>query len=112
MALAEFIAAGENEAIGTADSAAPDDELQRRISKGGTIRHNVSVAQLLSDEESQQLQEWVARTEGPWRQDLARYPGPNNDAIGEAGQRAGPEAYAFCHNGFQCELFRNDYLAW
>eukprot|EP00971_Amphidinium_carterae_P160776 3187651-Amphidinium_carterae.1 len=85
--------------------------LQRKVSVGGTIRHNVSTAQLLSEEGHAELLKWATTQEGPWKEDLAEYPGPVNagrdDHLYGSGEPYGPEI-----GGFQCALYRNEYLAW
>merc|ERR1712157_676678 len=60
----------------TADAVDCKRTIDRRPSAGGTIRHDCSTAQLLSDDESLELRQWVARNEGPWKNDIERYPGP------------------------------------
>eukprot|EP00929_Paragymnodinium_shiwhaense_P094381 TRINITY_DN54914_c0_g1_i1.p1 TRINITY_DN54914_c0_g1~~TRINITY_DN54914_c0_g1_i1.p1 ORF type:complete len:266 (+),score=77.64 TRINITY_DN54914_c0_g1_i1:71-868(+) len=108
-------AAGEAEAAAAASvqagSESDADEMRRRISKGGTIRHNVSTAQLLSDDQHGELLEWVARENGPWTEDVREFPGPQpGQHVEEASSEA--ELYKPALSGFHCEIFRNEYLAW
>ncbi|CAE8640883.1 unnamed protein product, partial [Polarella glacialis] len=83
--------------------------MQRQVSQGGTIRHNVSTAQLLSDEEQSELRRWATRQQGPWTADLEQFPGVSG---AEPASETGQETCRPMLFGYRCELFRNDYLAW
>mmetsp|Transcript_83204 Transcript_83204/g.231571 ORF Transcript_83204/g.231571 Transcript_83204/m.231571 type:complete len:236 (+) Transcript_83204:20-727(+) len=82
------------------------------------MQRNISTAQLLSEAEHQELLQWAVREEGPWRDDLSRYPGPLGAALGRQGVAAagaaerGEEPYRPSVHGYDCELFRNEFLAW
>eukprot|EP00928_Gymnodinium_smaydae_P062885 TRINITY_DN46625_c0_g1_i1.p1 TRINITY_DN46625_c0_g1~~TRINITY_DN46625_c0_g1_i1.p1 ORF type:complete len:323 (+),score=45.44 TRINITY_DN46625_c0_g1_i1:36-971(+) len=104
--------------VDSGDEKEEGEQSRRRPSIGGTIRHNCSTAQLLSDKERVKLLQWVARREGPWKADLEQFPGPDPldasaAACGEAEKLASDnELYNLKLSGFSCYLWRNDYLAW
>eukprot|EP00746_Dinoflagellata_sp_MGD_P112568 gnl/MRDRNA2_/MRDRNA2_49686_c0_seq2.p1 gnl/MRDRNA2_/MRDRNA2_49686_c0~~gnl/MRDRNA2_/MRDRNA2_49686_c0_seq2.p1 ORF type:complete len:157 (+),score=31.86 gnl/MRDRNA2_/MRDRNA2_49686_c0_seq2:141-611(+) len=75
-------------------------------SVGGTIRHNCSTAQLLSDEKHLELRQWAARSDGPWAKDVAEFP------CEKGGDPSGEPYHPVLHGLEKCELYRNDYLAW
>lgn len=111
-------------ADGPRDSDSGDDAppllRDRSVSVGGTIRHNISTANLLSDEQRLELLQWASRFEGPWSQDVRDFPGPPTPAWGPPGagmpghgSAPGGEPYGpLFISGLECELFRNEYLAW
>lgn len=105
------------------DSDAEDDagSVDSDFSAGGTMRRNCSVAQALSDQERLELLRWATRESGPWSDDLRDYPGPPVNAtaaaaggtsLEDSGLARGEEPYRPILSGYDCEVFRNEYLAW
>lgn len=106
------------------EGAAEEDDVESitsDASEGGTIRRNCSCTQMVTEEQHKKLLLWCAREQGPWSEDLHAYPGPAIDAsaaaaggvrLAESGLAPGEEPYRPRLSGYDCELFRNEYLAW
>jgi len=103
----------EAEAAVASGSAPPRD---RTISVGGTIRHNISTAALLTEDQHAELLQWATQQDGPWRQDIHDFPASvikaGAPSSAQEGTWIGEEPYRPELSGFRCELFRNEYLAW
>merc|ERR1740129_930731 len=85
------------------------------------MRRNCSVMNALTGDQQQELLRWCTREGGPWAEDISTYPGPPVNASAAAGGRSslaesglapGEEPYRPQLSGYDCEIFRNEYLAW